>query len=520
MNLNAKSVLTNIVRRQEGQVLPWLCFMLVSFAGVTAFVVDVGRGIVAYHMLQASCDAAAMAAVQVLPSAATSAQVTNQATLFSSVAGNYNANPTLLPNVSMQSGYPMLYCSATGTNIGVSCVGPSTTNAPTGTNAVTVAQTARIPTLFAEIVGVPNFTVSAASSALMAGSTPQKYNIAVILDTTASMGSSDPGGCPGKKLTAEGCAQLGLQTLLAGLQPCTSATSNSSSTCAAYDAVSLFTFPSVNASTTGNATTCNGGSPSVMAYPTPVPAPALTPGATTWTNPDAVSTSTSSATYQVTGYLSNWSNNNQPVGSTGTFNSSSGSIAIPAGGASGCKGMGNPGGDGTWLPGAIYAAAASLQAQQLASPGSKNALIILSDGDQNTTTGKIAASNGETLNKTGTYPSLDWQCHQGITAAQYASAMTDANGNPDTTVFTIAYNASGSSSSSCGTDGTPPDYPTVAKNPISACTEMLDMASSTATAFADSSSSCTGGQTIGALPAIFTKIKTEITFARLLPAGS
>ncbi len=117
MNLNAKSVFTSIVRRQEGQILPWVAFMLISFAGVTAFVVDIGRGIIAYHMLQASCDAAAMAGVQLMGSdfTQTSTAIQNQATLYSSVSGNRNANSSLLPGAKMVSGYPKVYCSATGT---------------------------------------------------------------------------------------------------------------------------------------------------------------------------------------------------------------------------------------------------------------------------------------------------------------------------------------------------------------------------------------------------------------------
>jgi hypothetical protein len=514
MNSNAKSVLTSIVRRQEGQILPWLAFMLISFMGISAFVVDIGRAIIAYHMIQASCDAAAMAGVQLMGAdlTQTAANVQAQAQLYSSVAGNKNANPTLLPGTTITKN--SVYCSAAGQAAGISCVGAVNT-----ANAITVAQKVVIPTIFAGIIGIPNMTVGATSSALMAGAAAQKYNIAVILDTTSSMGSSDPGGCPGKGLTAEGCAQVGVQTLLQGLAPC--GAGSTSSTCNTFDAVSLFTFPSIQQGTASNATNCNSTAknPTVMPYPTPVAAPYVPAGATTttYTDPNAV-TSSSLATYQVSSYLSNWSSNNQTMGSTGTFSKTNGSLGIAVGGATGCAGMGDPGGDGTWLPGAIYAAASSLQAQQLANPGSKNALIILSDGDQNTTSGKIKASNGLSLNKSGTYPSLDWQCHQGITAAQYAAGMVDASGNKDTTVFTIAYNASSSSSGSCGTDANPPDYPSIAKNPISACAEMAAMASSASTAYADGSSNCPG--TEFTIPQIFTRIKTTITNPRLLSPGT
>ena len=103
MNLSAKSVLTSIVKRQEGQILPWVAFMLISFAGVSAFVVDVGRAIIAYHMIQASCDAAAMAGVQLMGSdftpddlrRVTKPKADNLYTVRCLAIDN--ANPSLLP---------------------------------------------------------------------------------------------------------------------------------------------------------------------------------------------------------------------------------------------------------------------------------------------------------------------------------------------------------------------------------------------------------------------------------------
>ena len=107
--------LSQFAKRQEGQILPWFALLLVLFAGFTAFVIDAGRGIIAYHMLQQACDAAAMAGVQLMSDTSQSASaVITQATSYSSVPGNLNANPSFLPGASMLTGYPKVYCSTMG----------------------------------------------------------------------------------------------------------------------------------------------------------------------------------------------------------------------------------------------------------------------------------------------------------------------------------------------------------------------------------------------------------------------
>ena len=192
--------------------------------------------------------------------------------------------------------------------------------------------------------------------------------------------------------------------------------------------MSIFTYPEVPANKASQFTTCNGSAP------TPVPYTAPTVGAT-WTNPVWTSTTPS---YQITsggtnGYASDWSSNNQTVGSSGSYNSSSG-LAIAAGAVTGCAGMGAKGGQGTYLASAIYAAGASLKAQAQAIPNTKNAMIILSDGDATAKSSQFDSSVH--LTSTGVYPSATDECHQSITAANWVS-----NNVPDTTVFTVAYNA-------------------------------------------------------------------------------
>ena len=488
--MNSHIELTRVAERQEGQILPWVALLMILFAGFTSFVVDIGRGIIAYHMLQASCDAAAMAGVQLMSDTTqSSSAVTNQATLYSSVPGNRNANSSMLPNAAMLSGYPKVYCSSMGSANGVPCVAAGGT-----ANAITVAQTVTLPTIFGGIVGIRTLTLSAASSALMAGAAAEKYNIAIVLDTTQSMTQSDPGGCTGSgksSPTKIECALMGVKTLLNGLQPCTS--SSSGSTCTSFDGVSIFTYPEVPANKASQFTTCNGSAP------TPVPYMAPTSGGT-WTNPTWTS---STPTYQITsggtnGYSSDWSSNNQTIGANGSYNSSSG-LAIAAGGVSGCAGMQAKGGEGTYLAGAIYAAGASLAAQATAIPDSKNAMIILSDGDATAKSSQFDSS--VKLTKTGLYPDSNDECHQSITAANWVS-----NNVPNTTVFTVAYNAG--TSGTCSTD-TPA---------ITACSELQQMATATSDFYADTSSSCPGTKL--SLPAIFGSIQSQLTHARLVPVGS
>lgn len=499
MKLKPDSVVYRFLNDESGQVLPWVVILIIFlFAGLSALVVDVGRAVVAYHMLQASSDAAALAGVEIMPTATAASTVTTQATLFSSVPGNKNAS-SLLPNAAMVSGYPKLYCSTTVTSLGATCT------SALGANAIVVSQTLNLPMFFGSIIGVPTMTITATSTAGMRGAQTAPYNIAVVIDTTASMNQADSSTiCTSARIT---CALQGVQKLLNGLSPCTSA--SASSTCVGYDTVSLFTYPNITASTAHYDSDCSTANPTVVPYSTPVP------GAT-WTPTDF---SSASPTYQVTNYLDDWSSNNTEIGKTGSFsNTSLLTRAVGASKSSGCSattGMQAVGGEGTYYAGAIYAAASSLAYQQSLNPSSKNALIILSDGDANAKSGHMTATNGETLTTTGVYPSLTDQCHQAITAAQSAAALTDSSGNPDTTVYTIAYGASTStsgSSASCTTDSPK----------ISACSTLQQMASSSSTFYSTdgSTSGCESSNSYDDLNSIFGNIVANFTRARLLPNGT
>jgi hypothetical protein len=146
-------------------------------------------------------------------------------------------------------------------------------------------------------------------------------------------------------------------------------------------------------------------------------------------------------------------------------------------------------------------------AEQLLNPGSLNALIVLSDGDADST--DITASNGQKLNNpVGTYPSTTNECQQAITAAKYAT-------NAGTTVFVVAYGAATKGAPSyCKSDTSG------ALKGVSPCTELQDMATSSADFFTDKGSACTSSTGGLVLADIFKNIAGQLTVARLIPNNS
>lgn len=471
------------LRGQSGQTVPLVAFMSALALALGGFAVDVGHAYISKRQLQASTDAAALAAAYAMTGTnATVSSVQAVAQSYGSGSGQSNAN-TNFSNVSMAT---TLQCLTTVSNWGILCTASST-----GDNAVQVIQTATINTWFIRILSVlgvnsaQTMTIKAEATAAMRGAANAQYNIAIIIDTTASMGQQDSDANCGN--TRIYCALKGLQVLLQDLSPC--APASSSSSCVPFDRVSLFTFPNIEAQDASDDTSCPTSNPGVPAY--------STPGAgTTWSAPSGTA-----ATYQVTGYLNDYSSTNQ---SGGALNASSAlAIAAGASGKKNCGGLQTPGGDGTYYAGAIYAAQSSLAAAQSANPGSKNALIILTDGAANTTKMTNGKHNGNS------YPSLDDQCQQGVNAAKYATSQ-------GTTVYTIAYGAStAANESQCTTDPS-----------LSPCSALQQMASASGDFYSDATASQNKGQCISSanpnlnLNQIFSQVATQFTVARLIPNGT
>lgn len=420
---------------RRGVTVPMIAISLVVLIGLLGFVADLGHAFVVQRSLQATADAAALAgAADINCCSSAPKQAVTTALNYSAATGGLNARSSLA--VSMVSGYPKLLCL---TSTGVSCTGSS------AANAIQVRQQATVPMLFAPVLGINSMTVSATSTAGLAGGIPKPLHVMIVLDTTASMNQSDP-NCSIAKATKEVCALAGVRVLLNALSP-------------SADSIGLMVFPGLINASQASADICGSGQPKVAPYNA---------------NPAPV--------YQIVGLNSNYRTSN---GST-TLNSSS-PLVQAAQGSSGCKGIQAPGGEGTYYADAITAGQAALVAN--GSANAQNVLIFLSDGDASAATAPTAKAKN--------------QCHEGIAAAQAATSA-------GTWVYSIAYAANTSSSSSCSTDSPR----------ISACSTMQLIASDSTKFFSDTqgaSNGCaSGAQSVAELVSVFQSISYSLVPPRLL----
>jgi hypothetical protein len=481
-----RSCIQSLARDERGGVLIIMALMTPILLGMAGVVVDFGHVFFCYHELQESCDAAALAGAWALPGS----NATATATLYSSASGGANAHDAL-GAVNMSSGYPMVRCLTTLQNEGMACT------APAGGNALTVKQEAAIPLWFGPIFGVNSFNISAISTASMRGSTNNSpYNVAIIVDMTVSMGTTDTNCGSVSRLN---CSLQGVQTLLQTLSPCASSQKTCSVTngvaSSPIDQVSLFMFPNVTVGTESNITNCSGSSPTTVNYSLP-----------SSTGTTYAPTGTSTPSYQITPFLSDYRTSD----ASSAFNSVS-TLARAVGGISNCPGLQHPGYGGTYYAGAIYAAQAALTAQQAANAGTQNVIILVSDGDATVNSGKMATQtdDGVPFNKNGTYPSNVDECGQAILAAHAAAKA-------GTRVYAVAY---GSEASGCPSDTTAAE----GYLNVTPCQTMQNIASSPQYFFSDynqsgSGSTCqSASQPTANLNQIFTQIAQDLTFARLIP---
>lgn len=500
-----------ILRSENGQVLPWMALLITLMLGAAGLTIDLGHAYICYRKLQSSTDAAALAgAYAMAQTGATQTGVKAEVTAFSSVTGNANATLNL-PSAAVQSSFKCVTDAPNFISVGCVAFNTSSTNVPNGYNVIQVTQQATVPTYF---IGTLTFwaakpktslTLSAVSTAAMQSGPPEQVNVALVVDTTASMASNDTDPLCGH--TRVYCALAGVQTLLQGLTPC--AAGYTGTTCTPYDRVSLFTFPAVEASQVSNDTNCKGNNPQIESYTTPAIG-------SNWS-----SLSSATTTYQITGYSSNYSSTN---GKGGSLPSTSNSTIVAATSNSGKCGMQTPGGAGTYYAGVIYEAQSSLIAQSTANANTKNIMVILSDGDASSGSGGnscslpggacILDSSGKPATNNGaTYPSLQDQCAQAVAAANYATSQ-------GTTVYTVAY---GSPNSGCSTDVYNKKTNTAGTG-ITPCQAMQQMSSGwpsdTSHFYSDSTAAGGGACTSvngGGLNTIFSNLAAQFSAARLVP---
>jgi hypothetical protein len=474
-------VVRRVFNEQNGQVLPWMALGMVGFLGLAGLTIDIRHAYVAYDVLQASTNAAALAAAGSTYNKS-GTTVTSQANLYGSDSAGKNARASLgtVQTTSQSECLDILLPQ------GTSCTANS---AP---NAVKVTQTASVPTYFLRVLGITSIPMSATAQAAMQGMA-QQWNLAIIVDSTSSMSDPPDSNCNGYS-TRFSCAMNGIQSLLAATNPCAPGFTS----CASANhnvTVSLFTFPNVTTGSVASDYTCSG-TPTKQPYTFPLPT------ATTYSSTDG-------ATYQVTPFLSDYY---QPSATNGLNPDSKIVKAI-----TGC--MKNPGGESTYYAGVIYAAQAALVAQHKLNTNSKNAIILLSDGQANVTD-RTKMDSAVTLKTNGLYPGKIDECQQAIMAASAAAAA-------GTRVYAVAY---GSESSGCVTGSSGTDTSLVATGTynvpvalgtLTPCVTMEDIASSLTYFYADSSSSanaCTdNAHSTNSLSDIFFSIASSITNPQLLP---
>jgi Flp pilus assembly protein TadG len=481
---NSNSFLGRLLRDERAQMLPIMAVLAIVFMGIAALAVSFGNTYAQYSKLQSSANAAALAGAQALPNSTATSIATN----YSSQSGGLNSE-SYVQGATMVTGWPKLECLTTLTSQGEACV------APANANAIQVKQQLIVPILFGSLFGHPTVTLTATATASMRGAIPAPYNVAIIVDATASMSDTDSDSqCNTSRMS---CSLQGIRVLIQALEPCspnsttcgtvTAGSNGAGSVVNSVDRLALFSFPNVTTTTVADDYGCNGTNPTKEPYTFP------TAGAATYTP-----LGSPTATYEIVGFSSDYK-----VSDTATTlnpSTTNNNFVKAVGGVSGCTPMSNPGGEGTYYAGAIYAAQSALVAEQSANPGSQNVLILLSDGDAGTTD---SGAMGSASTTSGTYPSTKNQCAQAVTAAKAAATA-------GTRVYSVAY---GAEASGCGTDSPS----------MTPCQTMQQIASASQNFYSDytakgSDSSCiSASQPTSNLNQIFLDIAGDLTVARLIP---
>lgn len=462
-------------REESGQTLPVVALMLVMLLATTGFVIDVGRSLAARRDLQASTDAAALAGGSILPLS----NAVSVATQYSAVSGNLNVKSSL-PSVSMVSGYPKVLCLSTLTSQGMACASPA------NGNAIQVKQQITLPMTLLKLIGLNSITLGAEATASMTGASREPYNVAIIVDSTTSMNSTDSdSNCNSTRIS---CALAGVQVLLQNLSPCaanltTCGTATNGNVANPVDHVALYTFPGLSSS-------------SQLQYEYDCSSSTKPTGS--YYNESANSSIGSSPTnpplYQIVPFSSDFRTSN----STTTLNPNS-NLVKTLGAISGCTGLQATITYNTYFAGVIYAAGYDLYYQQQANPGTQNVLIILGDGDANAPSKYMP--NASTTS--GSFASTVSECQQAVDMAQLAYQ------NFGMRVYSISY---GASSSGCKTD----------TNGITPCQTMQGMASRPEYFYSDYTASGGASNCISAshsttnLSQIFSQIANSLSASRLI----
>ena len=192
MNARGNSFVRPLRDGQRGQALVLMAFLLVVLLSAAALVIDIGDLYYSYQELQSATSAAAMAG----GSAITDGTGVSTAYEYSGDANSpANASYNIHSNLNITGVTPTLGCISTTTyaTLGLPpCIAYGTQLAA---NAIQVTETAKVPTYFAKIFGVPSVNISATATAIAKGGQAKPYHIMMVLDTTASMGMGTDSSC-------------------------------------------------------------------------------------------------------------------------------------------------------------------------------------------------------------------------------------------------------------------------------------------------------------------------------------
>ena len=181
---------------ERGQSLVLVVLFLVVLLGISALVLDVGHAYLVQRRLQASTDAAALAGADGLPTVAAATALANQYG-----AGGSNT-PIGVDGVQM--------------SVSTSCITTAPGCAPV--NAVSVTESASVPTIFAKVLGINSFTVHASATACSPCAS-RPLDIMLVLDRTGSMCTTDTGADDHPQCTDMANARDGLEAFLGIMDP-------------------------------------------------------------------------------------------------------------------------------------------------------------------------------------------------------------------------------------------------------------------------------------------------------------
>jgi hypothetical protein len=325
-------------------------------------------------------------------------------------------------------------------------------------NGIQITQQASVPLYFAKMLGFSSMTVSARSRAAAGGAgTPAKYNVMIILDTTASMNNIDS-HCPGpngKAQTRLKCAQNAAMILLTNLTN-------------AGDNVGLMVYPPLAGSSSNTDFKCGSRQASIAGSYSAVGSGVVTSG----------------ATYQASGLGSGFLKNG---------GANTGSSIVQALGNGSCGGLAADGGLGTYFAQVIASAQAALaEMSQGQNPRGQNVIVLLSDGDATASKTQL----GNTFRN-----DYGAECKAAVTQANLAKSA-------GTLIYTAAYIGGGSTAQSCGNGS----------NDLTPCDTMLKIASGPSYFFSDTCSKAAAGSLD--LNSAFRAISYSLTKPRLVPVNA